>query len=117
MHRREAGSAGAAVSGSGPGPARTARPALQSRSRSLWGPPAAGFRAAGPCVTRTMTNPDTPNDEILPFPLEELLIYEDDEVVFDGADPRTYVTLEDWARELGGATDGIVVSSNADLGL
>jgi len=68
-------------------------------------------------VTQTTTDHHTPNDDILPFPLEELVIYEDDEVVFDGADPSTYITFEDWTRELGGATDGVEVTSDADPGL
>jgi hypothetical protein len=35
--------------------------------------------------------PDHINDEI---PLEQLLIFEDGELVFDGSDPDTYVVLE-----------------------
>jgi hypothetical protein len=37
---------------------------------------------------------------------------------FDGSDPdRCTMSLEDWARELGGATDGHTLSSDADPGL
>jgi len=50
---------------------------------------------------------------------DELLIYEDDELVFDGSDPATYVTLDDalaqWGCDLDGATDGPAVASDADL--
>jgi hypothetical protein len=53
-----------------------------------------------------------------PIPLEELVIYEDDELIFDGSDPDRYtISLEDRARELGSATDGHTVISDGDPGL
>ena len=52
---------------------------------------------------------------------DELLIYEDDELVFDGSDPATYVTLDDaaaqWGYDLDAATAGCSVASDADLTL
>jgi hypothetical protein len=54
-------------------------------------------------------------------PSDELLIYEDDELVFDGSDPATYVTLDDaaaqWGYDLDGATDGRALATDADLTL
>jgi hypothetical protein len=53
-----------------------------------------------------------------PIPLEEMVIYEDDELIFDGSEPDHYtVSLDDWARELGGATDGHTVISDSDSSL
>jgi len=61
------------------------------------------------------------------IPLEQLLIYDGDELIFDGSDPSTYIVLDPgapvtdellgWDRELGGATDGHTVTSDADAGL
>lgn len=77
------------------------------------GPPPAGSGRARPRAAAAMFDDDTD-----PIPLEDLVIYEGDELSFDGADPDRYtISLEDWARELGGATDGHTVSSDADPGL
>jgi hypothetical protein len=52
------------------------------------------------------------------IPLEQLLIYDGDELLFDGSDPSTYIVLDPdapitdwvaalgWDREPGSATDG-----------
>ena len=52
-------------------------------------------------------------------PSDELLIYDDDELVFDGSDPATYVTLDDaaaqWGYDLDAATDGRTPATDADL--
>jgi hypothetical protein len=54
-------------------------------------------------------------------PFEELLIYEDGELVFDGSDPATYVTRDDdaaqWGYDLDAATAGRAVATDADLTL
>jgi hypothetical protein len=54
-------------------------------------------------------------------PFEELLIYEDGELVFDGSDPATYVTLGDavaqWGYHLAGSTGGSALAGEADLAL
>jgi hypothetical protein len=50
-----------------------------------------------------------------------LLIYEDDELVFDGSDPATYVTLDDaaaqWGYDLDAVTDGRALATDANLTL
>jgi hypothetical protein len=33
-------------------------------------------------------------DHICPIPFAELQIFEDDELIFDGSDPSTYIVLE-----------------------
>ena len=54
-------------------------------------------------------------------PFDELLIYEADELVFDGSDPATYVTLADaaaqWGYDLDAATAGRAIATDADLTL
>jgi len=54
-------------------------------------------------------------------PSDELLIYEADELVFDGSDPATYVTLDDaaaqWGYDLDAATAGCSVATTAALTL
>jgi hypothetical protein len=85
--------------------------ALQGRIPQ--GPPPTGSGRGRPRAAAAMFDDDTD-----PIPLEELVIYEGDELIFDGSDPDRYtISLEDWTRELGGATDGHTVSSDADPGL
>jgi hypothetical protein len=58
------------------------------------------------------------NHDTEPIPLEDVVIYEDDKLIFDGSEPDRYtVRLDDWARELGGATDRHTAISDSDPGL
>jgi len=56
--------------------------------------------------------------DLAAVPSDELLIYEDDELVLDGSDPATYVTLDDaaaqWGHDLARATDGRALATDAD---
>gem|GEM_PF-4028717 len=60
------------------------------------GPPVVGFGVPAPSAIRPMHDPTTTTR------LEGLRIYEGDELIFDGADPTTYVLCES-ADELAAA--------------
>lgn len=52
------------------------------------GPPRAGFRGPASCAIRPMHDTDTN------IPLEQLRIYDGEELIFDGSDPSTYTVCE-----------------------
>jgi len=62
--------------------------ALQGRFTPLKADQEVGFRVPAPSAIRAMHDPHTTTS------LDEILIYEDGELVFDGSDPSTYTVYE-----------------------